>query len=90
MHFFSIQSFISCVKGVENVGLIMICYGVSDTIGSYGFGYVIKFIGRIPCFIIAAVLNYSTILLMIYWTPNEETSYILYIVAILWGLGDAV
>jgi predicted MFS family arabinose efflux permease len=68
----------------------MICYGVADTIGSYGFGYVIKFIGRIPCFLLAALLNYLTICIMIFWSPNQETSYILFVVAILWGLGDAV
>ena len=68
----------------------MICYGVADTIGSYGFGYVIKYIGRIPCFLIAAVLNYGTILLMLFWVPTAETTYVLYFIAVLWGLADAV
>ena len=27
------KSFISCIKGIENVGVIMIVYGVSDTLG---------------------------------------------------------
>ncbi|CAF0796002.1 unnamed protein product [Brachionus calyciflorus] len=84
------KSFISCVKGVDFVGYIMICYGVSDTLGSYGFGYVIKYIGRIPCFLIAAAMNYATILLMIFWKPSLETSYVLFIIAIMWGLSDAV
>lgn len=84
------KSFISCVKGVDYVGFIMICYGVSDTLGSYGFGYIIKYIGRVPCFIIAAALNYITIFLMIFWVPTETNSYVLFIIAILWGLSDAV
>ena len=68
----------------------MICFGVSDTLGSYGFGFVVKYIGRIPCFIIAATLNLVTILIMIFWEPTEETTYLLYIIAVLWGLSDAV
>lgn len=78
------------MKGVDYVGYIMICYGVSDTIGSYGFGYVIKFVGRIPCFLIAAIFNYATILIMTFWKPSEESTYVLFIIAILWGLSDAV
>ena len=84
------KSFISCVKGVNYVGIILICYGVTDAIGSYLFGYVIKYIGRIPCFIMAAIFNYTSIFIMIFWVPNTDSSYILYIVAVLWGLADAV
>jgi predicted MFS family arabinose efflux permease len=84
------KSFVSCVKGVNYVGIVMICFGVADTLGSYLFGYVIKYTGRIPCFLIAAVFNYVSIMLMIFWTPNAESSYIIYIVAVLWGLADAV
>ena len=80
----------SCIKGIENVGLVMISYGIADTFGSYGFGYVIKYIGRIPCFLIAAVLNYATILLMFLWVPTPESTYVLYLIAVLWGLADAV
>jgi len=68
----------------------MISYGIADTIGSYGFGYAIKYIGRIPCFLIAAVLNYATILLMFLWVPTPESTYVLYLIAVLWGLADAV
>ena len=61
----------------------MICFGISDVIGSYGFGYVIKFTGRIPCFFIAAIFNLISITVMIYWTPNSESMLILYLIAVL-------
>jgi predicted MFS family arabinose efflux permease len=84
------KSYISCVKGVNQVGLVMICFGVADTLGSYGFGYAIKYIGRIPCFLVAAGLNYLSLGLLIFWQPSLESSYVLYIIAVLWGLADAV
>ena len=80
----------SCIKGIESVGLVMICFGVADTLGSYGFGFVVKYIGRIPCFLTAALLNYGTIMIMIFWVPTENSKYVLYIIAVLWGLSDAV
>lgn len=68
----------------------MICFGVADTFGSYGFGWIIKYVGRIPCFVTAAMLNYGTILLMFLWVPTLDNTYVLYIIAVLWGLADAV
>lgn len=68
----------------------MICYGISDTLGSYGFGYVIKYTGRIPIFILAAVMNYSCIFIMVIWAPTNESIIVLYIIAILWGLSDSI
>jgi hypothetical protein len=50
----------------------------------------VKFIGRWPCFILAAVINYSLILIMFLWKPSENQIYILFILAGLWGLADAV
>ena len=84
------KSYISCVKGINQVGLVMICFGVADTLGSYLFGYAIKYVGRVPCFYVAAGLNYLSLMLMIFWKPSVESSYLLYIIAVLWGLSDAV
>lgn len=85
-----LKSFVSCVRGVDNVGLVMICYGVADVLGSYGFGYAIKYVGRIPIFLFAALSNYAIILAMIFWEPSEATSYSLFLMAVAWGLSDAV
>jgi hypothetical protein len=67
----------------------MICFGVVNAVFSYLFGIIVKFIGRIPCFITAAALNYSLILVMIFWKANPEQAYVLYIIPGLWGLADA-
>lgn len=68
----------------------MICYGVTDTLASYLFGFAIKYVGRIPCFCLAAVINYASIFLMIFWKPTAENNYIIFIISILWGICDAV
>ncbi|CAF0795983.1 unnamed protein product [Brachionus calyciflorus] len=83
------KSFISCIRGVDYVGYVMIVYGVSSTIGSYGFGYMIKLVGRQISFSLAAILNYAAILLQIFWEPSFKGSYVLFIVAVMWGITDA-
>jgi MFS family permease len=68
----------------------MICYGVVDTLASYGFGALSKRTGRVPCFLAAAALNYAAILVMLLWVPAHSSTYVLYALAVMWGLGDAV
>ena len=68
----------------------MIALGVSDTIGSYMFGFIVKYAGRVPCFLIAALFNYSIIFVMMFWQPNEGQTYMLFVIPVIWGLGDAV
>jgi len=72
------------------IGLVLICNGACSALSSYVFGALVKYIGRIGCFIIAAVLNYATIILMYLWEPLEGQMIILYIIAGLWGIADAV
>ena len=70
--------------------MALICYGIADVLGSYGFGFVVKYIGRIPCFAIASVINYAMIFTMLFWQPNSQQVYVLFIIAAFWGLADAV
>jgi len=72
------------------VGLVLIAYGVCDSIGSLSFGQLVKYIGRWPCFVIAAIINYSLIITMLLWKPSENQLAVLFILAGLWGLADAV
>lgn len=72
------------------IGLILICNGICNAIASYIFGGLVKYIDRLGCFIIAAIINYATIFLMYFWEPVDDEIYILYIIAGLWGIAGAV
>ena len=54
-----VKSYVNCLKGVNFVGYTMMCYGASDVISSYLFGYIAKHIGRIACFVIPAIFWFS-------------------------------
>ena len=72
------------------IGAVLGCTGICDTIFSYVFGGLVKYIGRLGCFIIATILNYISIFIMYFWDPQEDQVYVLYIIAGLWGTADAV
>ena len=74
---------------MNSVGYVMIVYGIFSTISSYWFGYMVKLVGRQASFGLAAFLSYVIIILQIWWEPTIQNSYILYIVAIIWGVTDA-
>ncbi len=67
----------------------MICNGILYTLSSYMFGNLVKCIGRLGCFIIASILNYSMIALMYFWNPVPEQMWILFVIAGGWGVASA-
>lgn len=67
----------------------MVVYGVSSTIGSYWFGYMVKLVGRNIGFGLLTFLNLVSILIQLIWEPKVQESFILFIIAIIWGATDA-
>ncbi|CAF1059694.1 unnamed protein product [Rotaria sordida] len=83
------RAFITCLVGIRFIGLVLMCNGICQAMSSYIFGGLVKYIGRLGCFIIATLLNYATIILMYLWEPNADQIYILFIIAGLWGVAAA-
>jgi hypothetical protein len=68
----------------------MIAFGVCDSIGSFVFGQLVKLVGRWPCFAIATLISYAMIITMLVWHPLADQIVVLFIIAGLWGVADAV
>ncbi len=84
------QGFVSCAYGVQNVGYVLMCYGVTDAICSFSFGFIIKKVGRVPIFLMGAVINVVVVAVLFSWSPNPEEAYLFYVMAAFWGAADAV
>jgi len=72
------------------VGLVMVCNGIFQALSSYVFGRLVKYTGRIFVFIVAALINYSMIILMFLWDPKQSQMVLLFVIAGLWGIADAI
>ncbi|XP_046556131.1 UNC93-like protein [Haliotis rubra] len=84
------RSFITCTLGIHYVGYIMICYGVVDALCSFLFGQLVKNVGHIPFFVLAFVLHGSCQIVFLLWDPDGTSLYVYYVIAGIWGMGDAV
>lgn len=52
------QSYVGCALGIENIGFVMICYGVVDAVCSFTFGRLVQCVGHVPFFVLGIVLVY--------------------------------
>ena len=68
----------------------MVAYGVCDAVCSFAFGYIIKLVGRVPIFLLGAVVNVAVVITFFVWSPNPEEPIMFYALAGLWGVADAV
>ncbi|CAF4521660.1 unnamed protein product, partial [Didymodactylos carnosus] len=81
-------SFITCPFGIEYVGLVMVAFGICDSIVSLLVGFVHKRIGRLPCMLVAALLSYGLFGALLKWQPTQM--YPAFIIAGLFGVADAI
>lgn len=84
------KSFVACALGIENIGFVMICYGVVDAACSLLFGRLVQFVGHIPFFVLAFLLHGGLQITFLLWTPDKDLKVLFYVFAALWGMGDAV
>jgi len=82
--------FVTCAYGVHIVGRVLICYGVFDAISSVSFGYLVKYVGRVPIFLLGASINMSVLVALFTWQPTTDSQIVVYVLAALWGVGDAI
>jgi predicted MFS family arabinose efflux permease len=85
--------FITCIYGVDQVGWVLITYGVCDAICSISFGVIIKYTGRPIIYVLGAVINLTVVLTLLTWDLTDKVldqQYIFFILAGMWGVSDAV
>lgn len=83
-------AFISCSWGIQHVGFVMICYGVADSVASITSGAAVKKLGRIPIFVLGAVVNFALLFTFLFWRPDPTQSLVYFVIAALWGFSDAI
>ena len=84
------QGYVSCAYGVQNVGFVLMAYGVTDALCSFSFGFVIKHVGRVPIFLFGTLVNGVVVVVLFTWSPHPDQAYVFYVLAALWGMADAV
>ncbi|XP_071854941.1 protein unc-93 homolog A-like [Apostichopus japonicus] len=84
------KSFVTCTVGVGWVGYIMICYGATNALFSLVWGRVARTTGRTFIFASGTTIHFVLIVILLTWLPTEEQLWVMFILAALWGVADAV
>ncbi|XP_026762022.1 UNC93-like protein [Galleria mellonella] len=83
-------AFVSCAIGTGSVGFVMLVYGLADAIGCVATGYIAKITGRLPLICCALTVHVALFITVLVWRPQAGLSYVMYIIAVLWGLCDSI
>ncbi|CAB3261662.1 unnamed protein product [Arctia plantaginis] len=83
-------SFVSCVIGTGSVGYVMMTFGISDAAGCFVNGYLAKVFGRMSLVVSAFILHMGLLLTMLLWRPHAGDDYLLFLLALLWGVSDSI
>src|SRR5438105_2546609 len=90
LNFELFQAYISCAWGVENIGFVMMCFGVCAAVSSLIIGKVVEYTGRPFIFFAAAALDIGCLVTMLQWQPNPAEPMVFFVISGLWGIADGV
>ncbi|XP_030051820.1 protein unc-93 homolog A isoform X3 [Microcaecilia unicolor] len=84
------KSYITCVLGIQFVGYVMICFGMSTSLCSLFFGKISQYTGRIALLTLAAAINIACIVALLLWKPLPNQFALFFVFSSLWGIADAI
>ncbi|CAK8679203.1 unnamed protein product [Clavelina lepadiformis] len=84
------RAFVSCVLGVDKVGVAVILFAAGDTIAAYVGGKVNSKHGRNYPFAFAFVLDVSSYVVCLNWQITENTTWVIYILSFMLGMSDGL
>ncbi|XP_065055269.1 protein unc-93 homolog A-like isoform X1 [Rhopilema esculentum] len=84
------KSFVTCVLGVDKVGYVMICFGVTDAILSYAIGKLSEYTGRPVLMFSGAALNLGLMVGLLIWKPVPDDLPMFFVAAAMWGVADSL
>ncbi|KAL3268485.1 hypothetical protein HHI36_007596 [Cryptolaemus montrouzieri] len=83
-------AFVTCGWGVENIGFVMICFGVCNGIASTSIGGLTKLFGRRFFIFLGFLLHLSLIIGLQFWSPGLKNKFVYFAISGLWGFADAI
>jgi predicted MFS family arabinose efflux permease len=84
------QAYVACAWGISNIGYVMICYGITNSISAIGTGSLVKLTGRIPVVCCAFLLHLGLLIGLLTWAPTPDDKILFFVVIGLWGICDGV
>ena len=71
------EAFVTCVIGIENVGLVAMTFGIADAVASLVAGRAAKLTGQSGMIAIGIVIQAALLPLMLLKTPGPDERWLL-------------
>ncbi|GIY34334.1 protein unc-93 homolog A, partial [Caerostris darwini] len=84
------KSYIACAWGISQVGHVTICYGVVSAVMDCSVGFLVKWITRIPVFILAASSHLMMFVVLLLWRPHSDNYFLYFVLSGIYGIGASV
>jgi predicted MFS family arabinose efflux permease len=85
-----LQAYVACAWGISNIGYVMICYGITNSISAIGTGSLVKLTGRVPIVCCAFLLHLGILIGLLTWAPTPDDKILFFVITGLWGICDGV
>lgn len=82
--------YVACAWGISNIGYVMICYGITNSISAISTGSLVKLTGRVPVVCCAFLLHLGLLIGLLTWAPTPDDKILFFVVIGLWGICDGV
>ncbi|XP_069691527.1 UNC93-like protein [Periplaneta americana] len=83
-------AYVACAWGISNIGYVMICYGITNSISAIATGSIVKLTGRVPVVCCAFLLHLGILIGLLTWAPTPDDKILFFVVTGLWGICDGV
>uniref|UniRef100_A0A914KTQ8 DUF1275 domain-containing protein n=1 Tax=Meloidogyne incognita TaxID=6306 RepID=A0A914KTQ8_MELIC len=84
------KAFAGCALGINEIGFVMVWFGLIAACSSLVFGPLIKLFGRMPLLMFGAVINLLMLFVLMIWAVNPGDRVLFNAVAGVWGMADGV
>ncbi|XP_072033053.1 protein unc-93 homolog A-like [Amphiura filiformis] len=81
------KSFISCTRGLENIGFVMATGGIGGAVGAVVSGTAVKYTGRMAVFSVGFLSQIVFLIWMLLWQPHQAHNWDIYVMVVGLGAG---
>ncbi|KAJ8020378.1 Protein unc-93-like A [Holothuria leucospilota] len=83
------KSYVTCTVGVEWIGYVMICYGITIALFSPFWGSLAKLTGRFVIFTTGTIIFGILIVVLLTWAPKADQLWVMFVSSGLRGVTGA-
>ncbi|GAB0098723.1 MFS transporter superfamily [Sergentomyia squamirostris] len=84
------QAFIGCTLGIDQIGFILVGFGICNSVCSVLFGFLTKMYGRIKILLIGLFSISACYFLMLFWKPTPDEKWMFFLICGLYAVGDSI